>query len=75
MSFDDQPSFKLRFQASRFYSQLGILVLVANTTSGAHVKLTAFFGKTDKGFRVQGFGFTDLSGATQTLSLSSVAQH
>jgi hypothetical protein len=75
MSFDDQPNYKLRFQASRLYSQMGILVLVANTSSGAHVKLTAYFGKTDAGFAVHGLGFTDLSGSAQDLELTSVAQH
>jgi hypothetical protein len=71
MSFDDLPNYRLRFQLSRFYPKLGILVLLGGQPNGSHLKLTMFFKNTGTGFEVIGLGFTDLNGATQELSLTS----
>jgi hypothetical protein len=75
MSFDELPSYKLRFQLSRYYPKMGVLVLVANTPTGAHVKVAMFFKNTGTSLQVTGMGFTDLSGSTQVLSLESVAKN
>lgn len=71
MAFADVPGYRLRFQFSRFYSKLGILVLVGSQANGSHLKLTMYFRPVGNRLEVTGMGFTDLNGGTQELSLQS----
>jgi hypothetical protein len=75
LTFSDVPAFPYAFQYSKFYSKLGILVLVGAQSNGALLKITAFFEKqADGSLRVHGLSYSDGTGASQELELSAAAR-
>jgi hypothetical protein len=66
----DQAMANVRFQASRFYPKLGMLVLVSTLPSGSHLKVALFFSRVNGGLQATGMSFTDRAGSAETVTLA-----